>query len=1045
MKGNFATLLFRRLTAAATVLAAWGFLGAAPSAHAQGLVYVDGLDQLNSPNENMFTNTGSTLTEAIVTTAAATNSDGAWGFRPEGAAFGGFATVYESQLEDAPELQVRLTSLTALASYDVYVAYWSDQTDWGIRAGFSSAPGTNPLFNRSGVDGGSAGILASSVIWTTLPDDNPRDEANGDPNSPFINGVAGGPVPSTAQQSMYLARVGTMQASAAGRIDVYVDDPGNTTDGNRRAWFDGLAYVPTGTNIVVSALVDRGTGQITIRNTTSVGLNIASYSVSSSAGSLNSNNWDSIAVGGNATISETHPWTITSPAAPAASVTELTENETTPTNGAQLQSIPANATGDFNNDLRIDGNDQLAWQRGQGVALNAANLATWKATYGQAVTAAPGNFNLGNVWVRTPIQDITITLNLVNGQSMTITPSYSGAAIANGDFNGDGQINLTDYATLLANMDTDLSALNPAATYLRGDVNLDKVINLSDFVQFRTLYNAANGIGAFEAMVAASGGSLATVPEPGTATLVAFGLAALTAVRRRRVSPCYPSSQRGVGKMHGKTVRGVGSLVAVAVALVACFVETAAAQTTIPVNNWYIRPNLGASPITRTTQIVTAGLNTNSPTFGTLGTVDGEGATINPSDAAYGNVDDVSGWAVLPAPVILQNGQEIVLSGSVRLWGPFVNQGDAMRFGMYNGPDFTGTYDPSIHEINVTAAAIPSQWYGFQATPSSGGGNGFFDARNPSSTGNWTASIFTSTQGSNRWFIDAVGATGVGDHDNNPATAPVARTQTPNNRVIGLSAGPAVGPFSANMTTGISYNFRMTLGRYGFENTMSLSFTSTETTPNYNFNLSATASPSQDTIPSFITYEFDRVGFLLSASMNTDQAALSNVNFTVQQIQSLILDVNTATGAMRIRNSSGTPFTINGYRITSPSGALNTSGWVSLDDGEGGDPIGVGWDESGGASANGFSEVNLLGSRTLQSSPTATPQSSFSLGNAFKTAPGTQQDLVFFFSGPDGSIKRGVLNYNTTSTAGAVPEPGSMALAAMGVAALWGVRRRRGK
>jgi hypothetical protein len=204
----------------------------------------------------------------------------------------------------------------------------------------------------------------------------------------------------------------------------------------------------------------------------------------------------------------------------------------------------------------------------------------------------------------------------------------------------------------------------------------------------------------------------------------------------------------------------------------------------------------------------------------------------------------------------------------------------------------------------------------------------------------------------------------------------------------------------------------------------------------YRTTMSATTSPDQDTDPTMITNEVDRIAFLLSNGMDVDQANFSNVEVELRQIQSLILDVNTVTGAVRVRNAAGVSFDVAYYEIASAKGNLSPGGWVSLDDGEGGDPDGVGWDELGTPTANIVSEGNLTGSRLLANTQ------SFSLGAAFNTAtPLGDRDTNFFFTTTDGVSHRGVVNYNTTSTVAAVPEPGSFALAMVCAAALAAIRR----
>jgi hypothetical protein len=86
-----------------------------------------------------------------------------------------------------------------------------------------------------------------------------------------------------------------------------------------------------------------------------------------------------------------------------------------------------------------------------------------------------------------------------------------------GDFDDDGDVDATDYLTLVANLHTDVSSLTPAQSYPLGDMTRDLQLNGHDFLSFVKAYDDANGVAAFAAMLAA-------IPEPGS-----FGLACVCA------------------------------------------------------------------------------------------------------------------------------------------------------------------------------------------------------------------------------------------------------------------------------------------------------------------------------------------------------------------------------------------------------------------------------------------------------------------------------------------------------------------------------------
>jgi hypothetical protein len=95
-----------------------------------------------------------------------------------------------------------------------------------------------------------------------------------------------------------------------------------------------------------------------------------------------------------------------------------------------------------------------------------------------------------------------------------------------GDFNLDGNLTSADWAIVRDTQLANLSGKTFQEAYFLGDVTADLANTHADFVLFKDLYDAANGVGSFSAMLAA-------IPEPSSIVLVALAGMAVRPIRRR--------------------------------------------------------------------------------------------------------------------------------------------------------------------------------------------------------------------------------------------------------------------------------------------------------------------------------------------------------------------------------------------------------------------------------------------------------------------------------------------------------------------------------
>jgi glucose/arabinose dehydrogenase len=162
---------------------------------------------------------------------------------------------------------------------------------------------------------------------------------------------------------------------------------------------------------------------------------------------------------------------------------------------------------------------------------NGANLANVQDRTLELESLVPGGANLQNVTAFG--EDLAGNLYIVkfgngffppNGQG-EIFRIVPGAPLVRSDFDLDGDVDLNDWGVFLTYNGTDFSGLTPSQASARGDLDGDVDNDYSDFNIFRFDFDAANGEGALERV-------LAQVPEPAgvSATLIAI---AVIAVRQR--------------------------------------------------------------------------------------------------------------------------------------------------------------------------------------------------------------------------------------------------------------------------------------------------------------------------------------------------------------------------------------------------------------------------------------------------------------------------------------------------------------------------------
>ena len=293
--------------------------------------------------------------------------------------------------------------------------------------------------------------------------------------------------------------IGTFTANASTQSIVVVSEPSPPNSTLADPALSGLVLRAL-TGGTVTASLNRSSGQLSITNNTASPFGLGGYSVTSANGNLSQTSW--------LTVANNYD----KPSAP------------TPGNGS------------------IDAND--AWsvltEAGVHTDLSEAELAGGN---GGAIGAG-ATLNLGNVWIKGPTEDVH--REAASHRRHAVSRSrhvhrHAASPYAVGDLNFDGALTAADWTIYIAGAHTNLSALSAAQAYQMGDLNGNKVNDITDLDLFIDAYDLVNGVGAFTAMIAA-------VPEPSAMALAAVVGMAATASRRR--------PRRGAGRVAAVLLAG---------------------------------------------------------------------------------------------------------------------------------------------------------------------------------------------------------------------------------------------------------------------------------------------------------------------------------------------------------------------------------------------------------------------------------------------------------------------------------------------------------
>lgn len=298
-----------------------------------------------------------------------------------------------------------------------------------------------------------------------------------------------GPVAKTFAQALDEVHVGNpsnWNSTFDGAIDEFAIFSGALSDSQ----IGGLYYnndINQPVTVDPSITVDRATGQILFTNDSSFDIELLGYTIRSAVGALDATSWSTIA--------------------------------------GRFDAPPGDGS--------IDGND--VWTVLTDTELNFSTELSEGVPGTDGGTIGTGKvIDFGNAWVPNPTEDVVIDLLLNDGQGTikTIAASFIGngdAPFLQGDFNGDGTIDVNDWELFRSANRADLTGATLTEAYHGGDLNGDFKKDLADYSRFAQRYDMFNGNGSFAALVSAQ------VPEPSAHWLIVLLLVGVVMRRQLRL------------------------------------------------------------------------------------------------------------------------------------------------------------------------------------------------------------------------------------------------------------------------------------------------------------------------------------------------------------------------------------------------------------------------------------------------------------------------------------------------------------------------------